>query len=90
MNFGIIKRQNAQFMNLSDQNIMDYCMLMNDTNIQFLAAKYAMDILNTYKEEMGGLSATYTPPTETKSGRTIRKPVKLDLWITFHHDNPLQ
>ena len=77
--FSEIKRQNAQFMNLSDQNIMDYCMLMNDTNIQFLAAKYAMDILHTYKEEMGGLSATYTPPTETKSGRTIRKPVKLDL-----------
>ena len=77
--FSDIKCQNVQFRNLSDQNITDYCMLMSDTNAQLLTAKYVMDILNTYKEEIGGPSTTYTPPTETKSGRTVRKPIKLDL-----------
>ena len=77
--FSDIKCQNVQFRNLSDQNIIDYCMLMSDTNAQLITAKYVMDILNTYKEEIGGPSTTYTPPTETKSGRTVRKPIKLDL-----------
>ena len=74
-----IKHQNAQFKNLSDQNIIDYCMLMTDTNIQMITAKYVMDILNTYKEETDGPIITVTLPTETRSGRKIRKPEKLDL-----------
>ena len=74
-----IKHKNEQFRNLSDRNIIDYCMLMTDTSIQMLTAKYAMDILNIYKEETDGPTITYTPPVETKSGRKVRKPEKLDL-----------
>ena len=52
---------------------------MTDTNIQIITAKYVMDILNTYKEETDGPIIAFTLPTETRSGRKIRKPDKLDL-----------
>ena len=64
---------------MSHQNIIDYCMLLNDPITQLATAKYVMNILDIYKEEMGGPNINYEPPTETRYGRKIKKPIKLDL-----------
>ena len=74
-----IKTQNDQFRNLSEKNIIDYCMLLKDTSIEMQTSKYVMDILNIYREETDGPAITYNPPVETRIGRRIKKPDKLDL-----------
>ena len=60
----------------SNKNI-DYCMTMKEKNIQIITAKYAKNIVTTYKEECEPIN-TNTIVT-TRSGRHIKRPIKLDL-----------
>ena len=65
--------QNDQFRNLSQKNIIDYCMLLKDTSIEMQTSKYVMDIMNTYRDEMDGPANTYNPPVVTRLGRRVKK-----------------
>ena len=41
----------TQFSNFNDNNIIDYCLSMKDTNIQTQTAKYVKELLKKYKQE---------------------------------------
>ena len=75
-----IRKNIKQFENFSNENIIDYCMIMNDTSIQRPMAQYVKSVLQTYKEETEEKSEEEpTPPVVTRSGRTVKKPKRLDL-----------
>ena len=74
-----IKSKIIQFETFSDKNIVDYCMNMHDTNIQMAIALYTKNILTTYREETDGPIPVDLPPVITRTGRQIRKPIKLNL-----------
>ena len=75
-----IKREITQFEQFSNKNIINYCMLLNDQRIQMPISIYIKNILKTYKEETEGMTLIVrNTPIKTRIGRTIKKPVKLNL-----------
>ena len=68
-----------QFEMFTDKNIIDYCLNVNDTNIQMKIALYVKNILNIYKEETEGTVPINPTPVVTRTGRLIKKTVKLHL-----------
>ena len=66
-----------QFHQFNDECIVQYCLLMNDHRTQLGMANYIKAVAETYKEEA---EEKKTEPTIiTKSGRLVRKPIRLDL-----------
>ena len=74
-----IRVEIPQFENFTNKNIIDYCLNLGDSNIQMKFGILVKNILETYREETEGLREKPELPTQTKSGREIRKPKKLDL-----------
>ena len=74
-----IRKEFTQFNSFTNKNIVDYCMNMNDTNIQLQMAKYVKSILTIYKEETGGKIEIPKPDAITRAGRQTKKPNKLNL-----------
>ena len=68
-----------QFKNFSNRNIIDYCMLLHDPLIQMSFSVFVRDLLCMYKEESEGTAVVEKPPVVTRAGRTIVKPIKLNL-----------
>ena len=52
---------------------------MSDTNTQALIAKFIKNILNMYKEETDMTKEPTKEPVKTRSGRTVKRPQKLNL-----------
>jgi hypothetical protein len=77
--FQNIRQQTTQFHSFTNENIIDYCMNMSDTNTQMAMAKYAKLILTTYKEETGGRIEISKPDAITRAGRQTKKPDKLNI-----------
>ena len=76
-----IRVEVPQIAEFTDKNIIDYCLNLGDDNIQMKFGILTKNILETYREETDGLREKPELPTQTKSGREIRKPQKLDLWM---------
>jgi hypothetical protein len=74
-----IREEVNQLKQFTDKNIMDYCMLLKDPNIQKSISLYVKNILQTFKDETGGTTEVNMSPITTKSGRISRKPSKLNL-----------
>ena len=74
-----IRVEVPQIAKFTDKNIIDYCLNLGDDNIQMKFGILTKNILETYREETDGLREKPELPTQTKSGREIRKPQKLDL-----------
>ena len=74
-----VKEKCPAVQNFSTNNIFDYCILMNDTNIQLPMAIYTKEIIETYSEIQNLQSKPLDSPKVTRSGRQIKKPDKLDL-----------
>lgn len=49
--FDKIKQKNIQFTQLSNKNIIDYCMCMQDINIQKMVAVFILKLTKTYRQE---------------------------------------
>ena len=77
--FKNIKEEVTQLKKFTNQNIIDYCFNLNDSNIKLITAGYCKQILQTYKLETDGAKIKPDAPVITKSGRLIKKPTKLDL-----------
>ena len=65
--------------NFSDQNIIDYGMILHDERIQIHMATYVMKIMKTFKEESEGTRDIIKSPVKTRTGRLVKKPDKLNL-----------
>ena len=79
--FWSIRVKIPQIAEFTNKNIIDYCLNLGDNNIQMKFGILIKNILETYREEKDGLREKPELPTQTKSGREIRKPQKLDLWM---------
>ena len=77
--FKNIKEKVTQLKQFTNQNIIDYCFNLSDTNIQLITATFCKQILQTYKLETDGAKIKPDAPVITKSGRLVKKPIKLDL-----------
>ena len=73
-----IKKELPQFTNFSPENIITYSLPMTDQLIHKPMASYVKKILEAYKSEKGDPKVKPTTIT-TRSGRTVKKPKKLDL-----------
>ena len=63
----------------SVDNIISYCIRMNDPSIQLPMAIYAKEIIETYSEIRNLQSIPPASPKKARLGRLIKKPEKLDL-----------
>ena len=61
----------------SNENIIQYCLNMADDSIHFPIARYMKSILQKYREE--NEEKKIEPITHTRSGRLVKKPIKLTL-----------
>ena len=77
--FREIKTEIRPFESFTNKNIIDYCLTMNDPHIQLKMAKFAKNILMTYKDETDGSTEIIKPAAITRSGRQTKKPDKLNL-----------
>ena len=77
--FENIRVEVGQLEYFSDQNIIDYCLNMSDPKIQNTTAIYVKQILLMYKDETEGIRSLPEAPVTTKSGRLIKRPIKLNL-----------
>ncbi len=77
--FDNIRVEIAQLQGFTDENIIDYCLNLSDPAIHIPIAKYIKDITEMYKEETEGTRVIPDVPVQTKSGRLIKKPSKLNL-----------
>ena len=68
-----------QLSSFSNENIIDYGMILHDQRIYLPLAMYVKQIMRTYTDETDGTKIKISTPVKTKSGRLIRKPQKLDL-----------
>ena len=66
-------------MEFSNKNIIDYGMILHDQRIQIPMATYVKQVMEMYKEETEDIKETTKPPIKTRTGRLVKKPVKLDL-----------
>ena len=71
-----MKEKLPQMTDFSLNNIIDYCMVLNDPKIQLPFAIYAKEILEMFSE-MKKLQPEIEMPTITKSGREVKKPATL-------------
>ena len=74
-----VKEKCSQMATFSVDNIISYCILMNDPNTQLPMAIYAKEIIETYSEIRNLQSIPPDSPKTTRLGRLIKKPEKLDL-----------
>ena len=72
---------NSQFTSFSIMNIIDYCMSMTDPDVQGPTAKFIKTIFTTFREESLSRNKQQNDdvPVKTRSGRLIKRPVKLNL-----------
>ncbi len=77
--FANIKREFPQFINFTDENIINYCLNMSDVSTQLVMAEYARGVLCMYREEVGGPVKSAPETIVTRVGRVSRKPQKLNL-----------
>ena len=66
-----------QFHSFSDDNMIQYCLLLNDERIYSGMTKYIRAIAEAYKEET--MDKDTKPNVTTRCGRLVKKPVKLNL-----------
>ena len=71
-----MKEKIPQMINFSPDNIIDYCMVLNDPNIQLPFAIYAKEIIDMFTE-IKKLQPNENVPLFTKSGRQVIKPIRL-------------
>ena len=76
--FTDIKKEMPQFIHFSLENIISYSLPMIDQSIHKPMASYVKRILEAYKSEKGDPKIKPTTIT-TRSGRTVKRPTKLDL-----------
>ena len=62
----------------SSDNIIEYCLVMNDTKFQLPMAIYTKEIMDIFSE-INSLQPKSTCPQKTRYGRQTKKPEKLDL-----------
>jgi hypothetical protein len=73
-----IKEKFPTMTNFSSDNIIDYCLIMNDSQFQLPMAIYTKEIMDIFSE-INGLQPGLTRPQKTRCGRQTKKPEKLDL-----------
>ncbi len=73
------KAEHPQFKDFTEENIINYCLNMNDVNIQKITAEYVRDLLNMYREEVDVPERPVNNTIITRAGRVIKKPQKLNL-----------
>ena len=66
-----------QLATFNPEDIIQYCLLMHDTRTTLIMAEYVKAIIKADKELTN--EKKMTMPTYTRSGRQIKKPIKLDL-----------
>ena len=66
-----------QFQNFTEICMIQYCLVLNDERIIDGMTKYIKAIAEAYNEEL--MENSIEQPTTTRSGRLIKKPVKLNL-----------
>ena len=71
-----MKEKSPQMTGFSLNNIIDYCMVLNDPKIQLPFAIYAKEIIEMFTEMKKHQPVTEMP-TITKSGRQVKKPARL-------------
>ena len=74
-----IRKTIPQLLEFSNKNIIDYGMILHDQRIQIPMATYVKQVMEMYKEETEDIKETTKPPIKTRTGRLVKKPVKLDL-----------
>ena len=76
-----VRSLNSQFSLFTNENIIDYCMNMADPDIQGPIAKFVKIIFITFREESQSRNERKNDdiPVKTRSGRLVKKPVKLNL-----------
>ena len=73
-----IKEKFPLMTNFSNDNIIDYCLVMNDPKFQIPMAIYTKEIIDTFLE-INDLQSKSTCPQKTRYGRQTKRPEKLDL-----------
>ena len=74
-----VKVSLPDFEHFSTEDIIKYCMLLHDERIQIPFAKYIRDILDGYREIVEDSGQDPHKIVQTRSGRIIKKPQKLNL-----------
>ena len=75
--FATIRSNLLQLESFSNEKIIDYGMIMNDSSLQEPIALFVKQILCKYKEET--LEKKSKMPIFTKSGRQVKKPIRLGI-----------
>ena len=73
-----MKEKHPIMADFSSDNIIEYCLVMNDTKFQLPMAIYTKEIMDIFSE-INGLQPKSTCPQKTRYGRQTKKPEKLDL-----------
>ena len=66
------------FNTFSEECIIKYCLVLNDARIFQGISQYIKAIAEAYKEETADETPT-KPDITTRSGRLVKKPIKLNL-----------
>ena len=77
--FTNVKTAVPQLQQLNARNIINYTMNMGDTMIQLHTATFAKNIQTIYRKETDGRNIRHPIIIQTRYGRNIRAPEKLDL-----------
>jgi hypothetical protein len=73
-----IKEKFPTMADFSSDNIIEYCLVMNDSKFQLPMAIYTKEIMDIFSE-INGLQSKLTCPQKTRYGRQTKIPTKLDL-----------
>ena len=73
-----IRKEKTQFKNFADKQIIEYCMILNDSTIHNALTQFIKKIMVTFREETGEIKPI-APPVITRCGRLVKPPVKLDI-----------
>ena len=74
-----IKKSITTFQHFKEADVIDYCMIMHDTRIFRTFSTYIQDILIRYKEVTENAGHDPHKITQTRSGRVVKIPEKLNL-----------
>ena len=76
-----VRSLNSQFSQFNEKDIIYYCMTMVDPDIQAPIAKFIKVIFTTFREESESRNKKNNDnsPVKTRSGRMVKRPVKLNL-----------
>ena len=77
--FEKIRVKIPQFEKFENNQILDYCLSMADSDTFLPFAIYVKDVLETYREEKIDAKDKANTVTITKSGRESKRPSRLDL-----------